>query len=44
MTRYKIDRHHLTSSGLSDQDCDRIYRTLFVYSVGFYEQLKSKVQ
>jgi hypothetical protein len=30
----------LTSAGLSPDMVDRIYRSLFVYSVGFFELLK----
>lgn len=41
MARYRIDRHALTvGAGISDQLVDRIYRALFVYSVGFYELIK----
>jgi len=41
ITRYHIDRHVLVvESGLSDDMVNRIYRALFVYSVGFYELIK----
>lgn len=38
--RYGIDRTSLTSVGVLQEDVDRIYRSLFVYSVGFFELLK----
>ena len=38
--RYGIDRSTLITSGLSTEEVDRIYRSLFVYSVGFFELLK----
>ena len=38
--RYGIDRTSLTSVGVSNEEVDRIYRSLFVYSVGFFELLK----
>ena len=37
--RYGVSRRTLTEAGLSDGLVDRIYRALFVYSVGFYELL-----
>ena len=43
VTRYGIDRNKLQLSGLSEQQTDRIYRALFVYSVGFYELLKDQL-
>ncbi len=38
--RYGIDRNSLVNSGISAEEVDRIYRSLFVYSVGFFEMLK----
>ena len=38
--RYGIDRRELGAAGLPTDDIDRIYRALFVYSVGFYELIK----
>ena len=35
--RYGIDRDRLKFLGVSDIMIDRLYRALFVYSVGFYE-------
>ena len=40
ISRYGIERHGLMNAGLSAEDVDRIYRALFVYSVGFFEHLK----
>jgi len=40
ISRYQIDRITLTKSGISNELCDRVYRALFVYSVGFYELVK----
>ena len=39
LQRYFIDRVHLHMVNLDDTAIDRIYRSLFVYSVGFYEML-----
>jgi hypothetical protein len=42
IVRYGIDRDKLTNEGgLSNETIDRIYRCLFVYSIGFFELLKS---
>ena len=38
--RYGIDRQSLVDAGISGKEVDRIYRSLFVYSVGFFELLK----
>ena len=38
--RYGVDRQTLVNAGVSGKDVDRIYRSLFVYSVGFFELLK----
>jgi hypothetical protein len=38
--RYGIDRNTLVNAGVSAEEVDRIYRSLFVYSVGFFEMLK----
>lgn len=37
VSRYNIDRIKLTKSGLTNDSVNRIYRSLFVYSVGFYD-------
>ena len=39
LTRYNVDRNQLMQAQISQEDCDRIYRALFVYSLGFYEML-----
>lgn len=38
--RYGIDRQRLLNAHISSDEIDRIYRSLFVYSVGFFELLK----
>lgn len=43
LTKYAIDRNTLASSGLSSDQIDRVYRSLFVHSVGFYELLKQQL-
>ena len=35
--RYRIDRMTLTKGGIPNESVNRIYRSLFVYSVGFYD-------
>ncbi|OMJ78183.1 hypothetical protein SteCoe_22076 [Stentor coeruleus] len=42
LMRYGIDRTALLKLGLQPGDIDRLYRSLFVYSIGFY-QLMQKV-
>jgi len=44
MNRYQIDRLFLHSSGVSIESIDRIFRGLFVYSIGFYEMILRCVQ
>lgn len=39
VSRYQIDRLSLTNAGVPSDQVDRIYRGLFVYSIGFYEML-----
>eukprot|EP00347_Sterkiella_histriomuscorum_P014662 403360026 len=43
LNRFNVDRMTLFRSGVSQDQIDRIYRSLFVYSVGFYEMLKSAI-
>ena len=38
--RYNIDRQTLVNAGISSEEVDRIYRMLFVHSVGYFELLK----
>ena len=40
ITRYGIDRMSFSNAGLPVELIDRVYRVLFVYSVGFYELIK----
>lgn len=39
MSRYKIDKLYLHSQSVPIEDIERIYRSLFVYSIGFYEMI-----
>ena len=39
LLRYQVDRLFLNNSGVPEADIDRIYRGLFVYSIGFYEMI-----
>jgi golgin subfamily B member 1 len=41
IARYGIDRLTLARGGISDETIDRVYRSLFVYSVGFHELMKT---
>lgn len=41
LQRYKLDRAHLIQNGLGQEQVDRLYRCLYIYSVGFYELLKA---
>jgi hypothetical protein len=43
ISRYGINRFELINSGIPNDFVDRIYRCLFVYSVGFYEMLEKLV-
>ena len=40
ISRYGINRIALTQAGIPSETVDRIYRAMFVYSVGFYELIK----
>jgi hypothetical protein len=40
IARYQIDRICLNNAGVSNESVDRIFRGLFVYSIGFYEMLQ----
>lgn len=39
LIRYGIDRTSLLNAGLPSQEVDRLYRSLFVYSIGFYQMI-----
>lgn len=43
LTRYGIDSQQLQMGQLSRPQIDRIYRALFVYSLGFYEMLNKSL-
>lgn len=44
ISRYGIEKLILVTAGIPTDMIDRIYRSLFVYSVGFYELIKSCLQ
>ena len=44
LIRYNIDRKKLMASGLPNAMVDRIYRALFVYSVGFYQLINDQLK
>ena len=44
ISRYGIDRLVLFNAGIPTEVIDRIYRSLFVYSVGFYELIKKLLE
>ena len=44
MIRYRVDRAYLLKMGVPVQEIDRLYRALFVYSIGFYEMLLKTVE
>ena len=44
ITRYGIDRMSFSNAGVPVELIDRVYRALFVYSVGFYELIKRCMQ
>jgi hypothetical protein len=41
LQRYGIDRQTLSSAGVKHEDVDRLYKSLFVHSVGFFELLRN---
>ena len=43
LIRYGIDRQTMVAKGITTQQCDSIYRALYVYTVGFFETLKQNV-
>lgn len=44
VTRYGIDRMELTNHGVPNEVVDRIYRCLFVYSIGFYNLVNKVIE
>ena len=44
ISRYGIDRIELTNLGIPNDFVNRIYRCLFVYSVGFYEMINRVIE
>jgi hypothetical protein len=43
MTRYGIDRNQLVDGSIQTDVIDRIYRALFVYSLGFFEMIQKSL-
>ncbi|OMJ80193.1 hypothetical protein SteCoe_19598 [Stentor coeruleus] len=41
LMRYGVDRTGLLKAGLQTEDIDRLYRSLFVYSIGFYQLIQT---
>ena len=39
LTLFEIDRMTITSHGISDDNINRVYRTLYVLTLGFYDTL-----
>jgi hypothetical protein len=44
ISRYLIDRNELVNCGIPNDVVNRIYRCLFVYSVGFYEMMAKVIE
>ena len=44
LMRFGIDRTSLLKSGLQTGDVDRLYRSLFVYSIGFYQLIQKTLE
>lgn len=44
ISRYGIDRITLTNAGIPNDEVTHLYRSLFVYSVGYYSLIKEIVQ
>lgn len=44
ISRYGLDRLSLTNAGITNEQVDRVYRGLFVYSIGFYEMLQRSLE
>ena len=44
LSRYGVDRHSLAQAGVSNTDVNRIYKALFVYSLGFYQLINKTME
>jgi hypothetical protein len=44
LSRYGIERNCFLEAGIPNEFVDRIYRALFVYSVGFYELMNKALE
>ena len=42
--KFGLERKQLKAKGLTNQEIDRIYRGLFIYSFGFYEMLLESIK
>ena len=41
ISRYEVDRIGLNNKGMSFETVDRVYRALFVHSVGFFQMIQN---
>ena len=41
LKRYRIDRESLSAQNISEYSINRLYRCLFIYSIGFNEMLQT---
>ncbi len=41
LSRYNLDRNSLSNLGIPQNEVNRLYQSLFVYTVGFYELLRT---
>lgn len=44
LIRYGVDRQSLISAGVTNSQVDRIFRALFVYSIGFYQLINKAME
>lgn len=44
LSRYGVDRHSLARAGVANGDIDRLYKALFVYSLGFYQLINKTME
>ncbi len=40
LARFGLSRGDLAAGGLDDDDIDRLYRAMYVYSVGFFDTMQ----
>ena len=41
ITKFRLDRITLTNCGIPNEDVNELYRSFFVFSIGFYNMVKS---